>query len=157
MKKILFLSLLALTIGAQAQFKDNFKNKTLRIDYIHSGSAETEYYVFDTLYIEKYWGGSTSKLIDEFDYGNHKFEVYDAATNELLYSRGFSSLFREYQATPEGKTSCKAFDETIVLPYPKNAVNIVFYSRKEDMNWRKEFILPIDPKTRNIQKNDRKK
>jgi hypothetical protein len=157
MKKIFFLSLLALTIGAQAQFKDNFRNKTLRIDYIHSGSAEAEYYVFDTLYIEKYWGGSTANLIDEFDYGNHKFEVYDAATNELLYSRGFSSLFREYQATPEGETSCKAFDETIVLPFPKNAVNIVFFSRLEDMSWRKEFILPVDPKTRNIQKNDRKK
>ena len=57
MKKILLFSLLALAIGAQAQFKENFKNKTLRVDYIHSGSAEVEYYQFDTLFAEKYWGG----------------------------------------------------------------------------------------------------
>jgi hypothetical protein len=157
MKKIFFLSLMALVIGAQAQFKDNFKNKTLRIDYMHSGSAEAEYFTFDTLFVEKYWGGSKTNLIDEFEYGNHKFKVFDAKTNELLYSRGYSSLFREYQSTPEGETSCKAFDETIVLPYPKHAINIVFYSRKKDMSWEKLFILPIDPKTRDIQKNRQNK
>jgi hypothetical protein len=157
MKKILLLIFLALSIGSQAQFKENFKNKTLRIDYIHSGSAPVEYFQFDTLFVEKYWGGSKVNLIDKFDYGNHKFEVYDAETNELLYSRGFSSLFREYQATPEGETSCKAFDETIVLPYPKHAVNIVFYSRKKNLEWEKQYIIPIDPETRDIRKNKQKK
>ena len=153
MKKILILLLVVLTIGAQAQFKDHFKNKTLRIDYIHSGSAAVEYYQFDTLYAEKYWGGSTTNLIDKFDYGNYKFEVHDAFTNELIYSRGYSSLFREYQATPEAESSCKAFDETLVMPYPKNAVNIAFYSRNKDLSWDKEYILYINPKTRNIHKN----
>lgn len=157
MKKILLLSLLVFSIAAQAQFKDHFKNKTLRVDYIHSGSAPAEYYMLDTLFVEKYWGGSKTNLIDEFDYGNHKFEVYDAETNELLYSRGFSSLFREYQATPEGETSCKAFDETIVFPYPKHAVKVVFYSRNKDLAWEKYLILPIDPKTRDIQKNKQPK
>ena len=54
MKKIILLVLLALTVGAQAQFKDHFRNKTLRIDYMHSGSAPVEYYMFDTLFVEKY-------------------------------------------------------------------------------------------------------
>jgi len=157
MKKIFFLSLLALAIGAQAQFKDHFKNKTLRIDYIHSGSSEVEYYQFDTLYAEKYWGGSMVNLIDEFDYGNYKFEIYDALTNELLYSRGYSSLFREYQATPEGESSCAAFDETIVFPFPKHPVNVVFYSRNKDLTWEKTFIHYVDPKARGIQKNDQNK
>ena len=157
MKKLILLSLIALTIGAQAQFKDHFKNKTLRIDYIHSGSAEAEYYVFDTLFSEKYWGGSHTNLIDKFDYGNYKFEVYDAETNEMIYSRGYSSLFREYQATPEGENSCKAFDETIVFPYPVNPVNVVFYSRNKDLSWEKQFILPVDPKTRDIKPNKQNK
>ena len=153
MKKTVLLLLLSLTIGVQAQFKDNFKNKTLRIDYIHSGSAEVEYYQFDTLFAEKYWGGSKINLIDIFDFGNYKFEVYDAETNELLYSRGYSSLFREYQSTAEGETNPKAFDETVVFPYPKHAVKIVFYSRNKDMGWDKEYILSINPKTRDIKKN----
>lgn len=157
MKKIIFLSLLALGIAAQAQFKDHFRNKTLRIDYIHSGSAETEHYAFDTLYAEKYWGGSKTNLIDAFDYGNYKFEVYDAATNELLYSRGYSSLFREYQATPEADSVSRAFEETVVFPYPKNAVNVVFYSRNKDLSWDKEFIQPVDPGTRKIRNNKQKK
>jgi hypothetical protein len=83
--------------------------------------------------------------------------VYDGLTNELLYSRGFSSLFREYQATPEGQSGCKAFDETLVMPYPKQAVNIVFYSRQQDLSWEKLFILPVDPGKRKIHKNKQKK
>ena len=135
MKKTILLLLLALTIGAQAQFQDHFKNKTLRIDYIHSGNSVEEYYEFDTLYTEKYWGGSKTNLIDKFNYGNYKFEVYDAETNELLYSRAYSSLFREWQATPEAEGNYKAFDETVVLPYPKSPVNISFYSRNKDLSW----------------------
>lgn len=157
MKKSILLILLVLTLGAQAQFKEHFKNKTLRIDYMHSGSAPVEYYMFDTLFVEKYWGGSKTNLVDEFDYGNYKFEVYDAGTNELIYSRGYSSLFREYQSTEEGESSCKSFDETVVMPYPKHKVNIAFFSRKPDLNWSKEFIMEVDPETRNIQKNDQKK
>lgn len=156
-KTTIILIFLALSLGTSAQFKDHFKKKSLRIDYMHSGSAEVEYYMFDTLYAEKYWGGSTVNLIDDFDYGNYKFEVYDAATNELLYSRGYSSLFREYQATEEGATSCKSFDETLLMPFPRNKVNIVFYSRQQDLSWRKEFILPVDPQTRDIRKNTRHK
>ncbi|MEN8223797.1 MAG: M64 family metallopeptidase [Bacteroidota bacterium] len=157
MKKVITLILLILTIGTQAQFKDHFKNKTLRIDYEHSGSAQIEYYLFDTLFVEKYWGGSKTNLIDKFDYGNYKFEVYDAATNELLYSRGYSSLFREYQSTKEAETACANFDESVIFPFPKNEVNIVFYSRNKDLSWSKEFILKVDPKTRNIQKKTKNK
>ncbi|MCK4569302.1 MAG: peptidase M64 [Bacteroidales bacterium] len=157
MKNIVLLILFAVTVTAQAQFNDNFKNKTLRIDYIHSGSAGEEDFQFDTLYTEKYWGGSKINLIDKFDYGNHKFEVYDAETNELLYSRGYSSLFREYQSTPEGKISKKAFNETVVFPYPKYPVNVVFHSRNKNMSWEKEFILHVNPGTRDIKKNNQKK
>jgi hypothetical protein len=157
MKKIILLILLALTIGAQAQFKDHFKNKTLRIDYIHSGNSVEEDYELDTLYTEKYWGGSKTNLIDKFNYGNYKFEVYDAETNKLLYSRAYSSLFREWQATPEAEGNYKAFDETIVLPYPKSPVNISFYSRNKDLSWDKEFILPLNPKIRDVKKNKQNK
>ncbi|NQT76326.1 MAG: peptidase M64 [Bacteroidetes bacterium] len=157
MKKIILLMLLTLSIGVQAQFKDHFKNKTLRIDYIHSGNSVEEYYEFDTLYAEKYWGGPKTNLIDKFNYGNYKFEVYDAETNELLYSRGYSSLFREWQATPEAESNDKAFDETVVMPYPKSPVNLVFYSRNKELGWDKEFILPLDPKTRDVKKNKQNK
>lgn len=149
--------MLILTIGAQAQFKEHFKNKSLRVDYMHSGSATEEFYTFDTLFAEKYWGGSKVNLIDAFDYGNYKFEVYDAMTNELLYSRGYSSLFREYQATEEGADNYKSFDETVIFPYPKHKVNIAFFSRQKDLSWRKEFILPIDPEAGDIHKNTNKK
>ncbi len=153
MKKLFLIVLLAISFSSFAQFKEHFKNKTLRIDYTHSGDAVDEFLIFDTVFVEKYWGGSKTKLIDEFDYGNHKFEVYDALTNELLYSRGYSSLFREWQATPEAKELIKDYPETIVFPYPKNAVNVTFSSRNKDLSWEKTFILHIDPETRNIRKN----
>jgi hypothetical protein len=157
MKKLLVFALIIISIPSPAQFKEYFKNKTLRIDYHHSGDAAGEYYMFDTLYEEQYWGGTKTNLIDEFDYGHYKFEVYDALTNELLYSRGYSTLFREWQATPEAKTECKSFPETIVFPFPKKAVNVSFYSRNKDLSWDKKFILHIDPETRDIQKNQVRK
>jgi hypothetical protein len=153
MKKLLPLVLLVLTLAANAQYNRHFRNKSLRVDYTHSGNASEETYRVDTIYQEKYWSGPKENLLDIFDYGHYKYEVYDALTNELLFSKGYSSLFREWQSTGEAKEKHRSFDETLVLPYPRNAVNIVFYSRNRDLEWDKKFIFPFDPKTSKINKN----
>lgn len=145
MKKILLFLLLFVSVHCFAGFDDYFENKTLRIDYYHSGNDTTEFYTIGDLIEEPFWGGSKTKLIDKFDYGKYKFLVYDLDSNELIYSRGYSSLFGEWQTTSEAKRTWKSFEESIVLPFPKNKIKIEFYSRDKKNLWVKKFEYIADP------------
>ena len=58
MKIILaFIILIPLTILPQIYFDEHFENKTLRLDYYHTGDSVNDYYSFDELIEEPYWGG----------------------------------------------------------------------------------------------------
>lgn len=140
--------LIALTFGciaAFAQFDLHFHDRTLRIDYVHSGNHDTEFYFIDELLDEPYWGGSKVNLIDTLGYGDYFFEVVDVATGDVIYSRGYSTLFREWQTTDEAQTTSKAFSETVVFPFPKNDVRVDFFSRNRAGDFIKKFSYDVDP------------
>jgi len=144
--KVIFLILLSITVTySQINFDDYFENKTLRLDYFHSGDKESDFYSFDELIEEPYWGGSKVNLIDKFNYGKYKFEVHDAASNQLIYSRGYSTLFNEWQTTEEAKHTTRTFSETIVFPFPKNPVMVKFYSSNRKNEWIKKFEYEVNP------------
>ncbi|MFZ4401594.1 MAG: M64 family metallopeptidase [Bacteroidales bacterium] len=151
MKKILFILLLFISLKGNSQFDKYFENKTLRIDFFHSGNYEHEYYRPDELIEKKIWAGSKINLIDTFDYGKFRILIYDTLSGNLIYSRGYSSLFAEWRTTAEGKGSCGNFSETMLIPFPKKVINIVFQSRDSLNKWQtiasqfvdtaKEFIV----------------
>jgi len=144
--KVIFLILLSITVTySQIYFDDYYENKTLRLDYFHSGDKENNYYSFDELIEEPYWGGSKVNLIDKFNYGRYKFEVYDVASNQLIYSRGYSTIFNEWQTTKEAKHTLKTFSETIVFPFPKKPVLVKFYASDRKNEWIKKFEYEINP------------
>ena len=145
MKLIFILSLFISITYSQINFDDYFENKTLRLDYFHSGDKESDFYSFDELIEEPYWGGSKVNLIDKFNYGKYKFEVYDAASNQLIYSRGYSTLFNEWQTTKEAKHTTRTFSETLVFPFPKNPVMVKFYSSNRKNEWIKKFEYEVNP------------
>jgi hypothetical protein len=137
--------LIALMATSNAQFGKYFENKTLRIDYYHSGSVEAEYVMPDELILEGKWAGPRKNLIEPFDFGADKIMVYDSATENLIYTRGFSTLFIEYQATEEAKSQCGNFPESIRMPLPKKTVRLEYYSRGKDMVWIKRYEVYINP------------
>ena len=144
--KLIFFLLQFITISySQVHFDDYFEDKTLRFDYFHSGDKESDFYSFDELIEEPYWGGSKVNLIDKFSYGKYKFEVYDAASNQLIYSRGYSTLFNEWQTTEEAKHTTRTFSETVTFPFPKKPVIIKFYGANKKNEWIKKFEYNIDP------------
>jgi hypothetical protein len=146
--KTQILSLLCLSFfSAQASFDQYFEFKTLRMDYYRTGNFETEIVSLDQLIEEPFWGGSKTNLIDVFDYGHHKFEIFDFATDNLIYSNTHSSLFSEWQTTAESKETFRSFAETIVFPYPKNRVFVVFHTRNRMNEWEEKFRYHIDPKS----------
>jgi len=144
--KLIFFLLQFITISySQVNFDDYFENKTLRLDYFHSGDKENDFYSFDELIEEPYWGGSKVNLIDNFNYGKYKFEVYDEASGSLIYSRGYSTLFNEWQTTEEAKHTTRTFSETVVFPFPKKPVVVKFYASNRKNEWITKFEYSVDP------------
>jgi len=146
MKKLLFAMLMLFWIQTQAAFDDYFENASLRIDYYHTGNNLSDSYSFDQLIKEPYWGGSKANLLDIFDYGKYKFLVYDAASNTLIYSKTYSTLFSEWQTTNEAKETVKTFSETVICPFPKNKIRVEFQARNKKGIFEKKFEIKIDPK-----------
>jgi hypothetical protein len=153
MKLIYSLSLVLLLAGnASAQFGKFFEEKTLRLDYYHCGNADSEIFYFDELIQEPFWAGSQTNLIDGKNYGSQLVEVRTADTNELIYSRGYSTLFSEWQTTPEAKTTACCYPESLVMPFPKENVVVSILSRNRKGEWLKAFEYAVDPKSYFIKK-----
>ncbi len=139
MKLYIVILLAFLSISSFASFDNWFYHKTLRVDYYHSGDFQSEYYSLDEAKTEPYWGGSDINLIDTFYYGQYYFKVFDKETDSLIYSRGYGTLFGEWQTTEEAKITNRSFTETIVCPLPRKDAQIVFYSRNKNGEFEKKF------------------
>ncbi len=153
MKQILIAILLfSNLIFSQIKFDDYFEDKTLRLDYFHTGDALTDFYSFDELIEEPYWGGSKVSLIDQFNYGKYKIIVKDAESGKEIYTRTYSTLFSEWQTTDESKKISKTFSETVTIPFPKKKVVIDFYTRDRENELHKKFEYAVDPDNYFIKK-----
>jgi len=155
MRLLFFFFITLVSFSTVAQFDKNFENHSLRLDYIHSGNDKIEFYAFKQFKKEKYWGGSHSKMLETFEYGKYFVKVFDQKTNDLIYSRGYGSLFHEWSTTKESKEFNKSFEETVTMPFPKNKVVIKLYSRDKSMSFVEKFKIDFDPlKTTYLRKND---
>lgn len=134
--KLLALSALLLLGAAHAgaqqiKFKKFFTGGTLRIDCLREGDARG-----DTVWVNRWidrsvtWHGSHTQLIDPIENGDYRVAMYDAKSGKMIYSRSYSNLFREYKGTAEGKTTKARFEETLLLPMPKNKVKIALQRRE---------------------------
>ena len=147
MKNITAISLVLIlqNLYCFAGFSDLFVKKTLRIDYIHAGDSINEYYHLDDVKIEPYWGGSLINLIDTFQYGKYFLNVFDMESDSLIYSRGYSTLFGEWQTTDEASRTSRSFLESVVCPLPKNKARIVLYSRNRKGIFEEKFKYIYEP------------
>ena len=109
-----------------------FTDDVLRFDYLLSGNHSTATIFPGEMKKEKLWSGSHNALIDNLNLGNYRFRVYDQISGELIFSKGFSPLFQEWQTTPEAKQISKAFYQVIRFPFPKK--NITLKIEKRDYN-----------------------
>jgi len=153
-KTIFFLLALFSSINSwgQVKFDQYFEPKTLRIDYLMGGDAKSQTIFLKELLEEPHWGGSTVNMLDRFGYGNFRFKLYDLESGQLIYSKGFNSLFQEWQSTAEAKQLKRAFYQVNVMPYPKNKARFVLESRKWDGTMEKIWEYEIDPQNYFIRK-----
>lgn len=142
---LLFPALLALATlpaaGAEAP-------ATLRFDYYHSGTAQAEEFSFDRLVVEPLpWPGPLSRTIDTLRSGKYFFEVVDAAGGQVLYSRGFASIYGEWETTGEAGRMRRTFHESLRFPAPAPGVKVVLRLAKRDAQnvFRQIWEIPLDP------------
>ena len=76
----------------------------MRVDYFHTGNAAEEHFSLDRVVLEPLpWPGNPTRPIDDTNLGKYLFEVIDRATNRVVYSRGFASVYGEWETTGEAK------------------------------------------------------
>jgi hypothetical protein len=121
--------------------------QTMRLDYYHSGNATQELFSVDRVVIEPLpWPGDMSKTIDDTNLGKYFFEVRDQKTKKVLYSRGFASIYGEWETTDEAKTLNRTFSESLRFPAPTGPVEILLRKRDAKNYWRELWSTVIDPK-----------
>jgi len=134
MKNIAFtlsFILISFISWSQVDFDQYFVDKTMRIDYFHTGDASQELITIDHIYNYGNWAGSLVNLIDPFKNGAYQYKIYDKESNTLIYSKGFDSYFKEYQySQPAIDGIQKTFHESAIIPSPKKP--IIFVLEKRD-------------------------
>jgi IgA Peptidase M64/Peptidase M64 N-terminus len=120
--------------------------RTLRLDYVHSGSAAEETFALDGMVLEGPWPGPLDRWVDETNLGKYLFEVRDRATNRLVYSRGFASIYGEWETTDEARDLRRAFHESVRFPLPPAPAQVILKKRDKALAFREVFSVLVDPK-----------
>ena len=147
MRTIICFILFAGSIQGMAQdsFNKYFTNKVLRFDFMLSGNSQKTIVYPVGMKEEPFWAGSKSEMADPFNYGNFKYEVFEDAGNTLIYSKGFCTLFQEWQTTAEAKIMERSYYEVATMPFPKNKIRFVLNMRQHNGTFIKIYETKIDP------------
>jgi IgA Peptidase M64/Peptidase M64 N-terminus len=141
MKPLLLLNLVFAAVAAAQPAA----LRTMRVDYVHTGDAAREQFALGGIVMEEAWPGPLDRWVDESNLGKYAFEVLDRATNRVIYSRGFASIFGEWQSTDEAKLQRRAFQESIRFPAPARPVQIVLEKRGPRNEFREVWSVIVDP------------
>ena len=120
--------------------------RTMRLDYYHTGTASEEVFSVDRAVIEPLpWPGNPRRAVDESNLGKYFFEVRDVKTGRVLYSRGFASIYGEWETTDEAKNVRRTFQESLRFPTPDAPVQIVLKKRDRQNQFREVWTTSLDP------------
>lgn len=105
-------------------FQENFNDSTLRVDYIFGGGPDGVRILLDSQSKTEGWYGRRKNLDTLPLQGNGQIEAIDPSTGKVIYKTSFSSLFQEWLVTDEAATTNRAYENSFLLPLPKNAADI---------------------------------
>ncbi|MFL6281693.1 MAG: IgA Peptidase M64 [Pyrinomonadaceae bacterium] len=121
--------------------------RTMRLDFYHTGNSTEEVFSLDRVVVEPLpWPGNPRRALDDTNLGKYLFEVRDAGTNRILYSRGFASIYGEWETTDEARTLRRTFQESLRFPAPDSPVQIILKKRDAKNLFREVWTIGVDPK-----------
>jgi hypothetical protein len=155
MKRYLLIGLVCLCpcLGGAVPpaFENDFFDKTLRIDFFQTGDAHETIITIDQICEQGVWAGNPNALIDTLNRGAYYVKIVDISTNRVSFSRGFSTIFEEYQTTEPAKQGQKrTFHESLLVPSPKRPCLFIVEARDRLNLLSPIFTTKIDPEAVNI-------
>ncbi len=125
MKNLALAAALLLACPAvRAQYSLHFTDTTLRVDYIFSGDNRHQQISLYELKSSPGWYGRRVNLTHLLLAGNGRIAMTDTLGRDTLYVHSFSSLFQEWQTTEEATHLHKAFENTFLLPFPREKCKV---------------------------------
>jgi hypothetical protein len=144
--RTLVLMSLCLVLPMLATAQENAPPATMRVDYYHGGNADSEMFSLRQVVIEPLpWPGHPDKLIDSTRRGHFLFQVEDPESGDVLYSRGFSSIFQEWQHTGEARDMNRTFEESVRFPRPDAPFVLRILKRNPEQRFESIWTVDIDP------------
>ncbi|MEN8117877.1 MAG: M64 family metallopeptidase [Bacteroidota bacterium] len=143
---ILILLIIPLLSVSQVDFNHYFKNKSLRFDFLLGGNSKEVKVYPGQMKEEPHWAGSKNNLIDPFNYGSYRFRIFDLKSDSLIFSKGFSTLFQEWQTTADAKKTNKTFYQAAIFPFPKKKIRVEIDARQWEGHFKAIYKTEIDPK-----------
>ena len=110
--------LLAVSAALHAQ------DRTLRVDYMFTGTAKSSEICLDEMSCFDGWAGRRHNMDSVALRGNGQISLKDIETGKVLYRQSFSTLFQEWQATEEATRVRKSFENVFLLPMPKDVADV---------------------------------
>ena len=118
---------------------------TWRVDYYHTGGLGLEAFSLDRVVVEPLpWPGNPDGFVDRADTGTYRFRV-ETEDGRVLYARGFSSIFAEWQSTAEATERHRTFQESLRFPAPDAPVEVVVDKRGRDGTFTEVWRTRLDP------------
>ena len=155
LRTLLLVLLIAIPASA-APFDELFTDKTMRVDYFHTGGRGQEIIALDQIVSDGPWSGSRTRLVDTTNLGKYLFDVIDRETNQTIYSRGFASVYGEWETTGEAKERAGTFHESLRFPWPKKPVQVVLKKRDAEQAFQQVWSTIVDPSSRAVNPADAK-
>ncbi len=119
---------------------------TMRVDYYHTGNDKEEHFSLDRIVVEPLpWPGSSTKTVDTTNLGKYFFEVADADSGRVLYSRGFASIYGEWETTGEAKAMKRTFSESLRFPAVEKKARITVRKRDPRNQFTDLWSVTVDP------------
>jgi hypothetical protein len=127
-------------------FEQYFEDVTLRIDYYHTGNSATEEFTLDKIYRQGPWAGNPDHCLQPFEMGLYKVSVLDIASNRIIFTRGFNSIFAEYQTIePAIRGIKRTYHESVLIPCPRRPFILILEKRDRYNLLSPVFKQVLDP------------
>jgi hypothetical protein len=154
MRLIPLLVALALVQTPSGGYERHFTNDTMRVDIFHTGGPVSgEIVSLDRIVNDGPWPGSRTQLVDDTNLGPYLFEVRDTATKALVYSRGYASVYGEWETTAEAKSAHRTFHESLRFPWPQRPVTVSLRKRQPDTTFGQPlWTTEVDPRSRFVNR-----
>lgn len=135
-------------------YSDFFTTQACRVDFVLCGNQSQTSAFVSKIIREPFWGGRQSHLDVKINLGQYRFQVFDSISNKLIYNDVFSTLYEEWQSTPEASNINKSFENTIQFPFPTKTVRITIEKRTGFDSWETLSNFAINPNDKLIKLSD---